>query len=84
MRIIAMAVAAGDPTVFVMNPKFSPLVAADLAPAIDGILFGVMMTGGSARAAPFNIPTAIWVRYNMVGLRTFWHLNTSLCLLTVV
>jgi hypothetical protein len=68
--IAAVAVAAGDATVPVMDPQLCALTAADLSGLVDGLALGVMVAAGALAAAAFNVPATRRVVDDMVSVRT--------------
>lgn len=68
-----MAVAAGDAAILIVDAEFGALIAADLATPINSFPLGVRMYARASCSTPFHVPSAVWIRYDVVGLRPFAH-----------
>ncbi len=66
-----MTVALSDPPILVVNPKLGSLISADLPATVNGSLFGVVVTGGAAATASFDVPPSFWVWDNMMAVWSF-------------
>ena len=75
---MAVAVAAGDAPVLVVNPELGALVLTGLPRRIYGFLFGVMVTGSALCAAAFDVPTIIAVGYDVVCFGAWCHFKNPL------
>lgn len=75
---MAVAVAAGDAPVLVVNPKLGPLVPTELPCRIYGLLFRVMATGSALCAAAFDVPPAFAVGYYVMCFGAWCHLKSLL------
>lgn len=73
IRIAAMAVAVGDLAIEIVDPQFGALIAADLSAATNGIALRLVVAACAACAAALDVPTAIAIRDDMVGLRSSNH-----------
>jgi hypothetical protein len=80
-RVAAVAVAAGDAAVLIVDAQLRALIAADGAAALDGFALGFVVAAGAFSAAAFHIPSPVRVRDDMVGLRPFTHRSGLLDLL---
>ena len=67
-RVVSMAVGTLDSTVFPVDNQFGSLITADLASSIDSLGLGVPVTTGTLTSTALNIPAAIGVRNNMMGV----------------
>jgi hypothetical protein len=73
VRVIAVAVAAGDTSITIVDTQFGRLVTADFPPPTNCILLRVVMAAGSATAAAFYIPTTVGVGNHMMCFRSLSH-----------
>lgn len=67
IRIVPVAVRAGDLPVLVMDLELRSLVAADLAGRVDGVLLLVEVTAGSLGTTALDVPTALRIGHDMMG-----------------
>jgi|UPI0005BDE0B3 hypothetical protein len=58
-----------------MDAQFRALVAAYLTAAVNCLRLGVEVAACALPTAAFYIPATSWVRYHMVGLRSFGHFD---------
>lgn len=72
IRITAVAVAATDFAILVVNAKFSTLRAAHFTPLVDCILLRIMVAAGALTTAALHVPAASGVRYNMMSFWAFF------------
>jgi hypothetical protein len=63
-----MTIRLGDLAVFAVDDKLGALIAAEFPGAINGLLFGVEVPGGSLGSASLHVPSAFRVRHHVVGL----------------
>ena len=70
-----MTIASGDPPVLIVYSQLSVLVATDCPTTVDRILFGTVVAAGASGAATLNVPAALRVRNDMMGLRSPGHGN---------
>lgn len=68
-----MAVAAGDAAILIVDAEFGALIAADLATSINSFPLGVSMYARASCSTPFHVPSAVWIRHDVVRLRSFAH-----------
>ncbi len=73
-----MAVTAGDPSVPVVDAKLGSLVAAHRTTTVYSLLLRLVVAGGAARAAAFDVPAPARVRNDVVGFGVLGH-DKSLC-----
>jgi hypothetical protein len=78
IRVAAVAVAASDPPIAVVNPEFGALTAADLPTLVDSLPLRVVVAAGAFAAAPLHIPAALRVADYMVGFGTLSHRSSNL------
>lgn len=66
IRIVSVAVTAGDAAIPIVDAQFGALITAYFAPAINGLRLGVKVAASAFPSAALHIPAASWVRYYMV------------------
>jgi hypothetical protein len=71
VRITAMAVAAADLTVEVMDSELCALITTDLPALVDSLTLRIVVTAGAFGPTPLYIPATLRVMDNVVGFRTF-------------
>jgi hypothetical protein len=70
MWIGAMAVAAANPSVLVMDTQLRTLIPADHAGLADGALVRVVVAAGALATAPLDVPAAAGTRHDVMCFRS--------------
>lgn len=67
-----MAIALGDSTVAVVNPKFRLLVSTDCAAMLNGLLLRLEMTARAFRPSALHVPSAARVGHDVMCFRSLF------------
>ena len=68
-----MTVASADLPILVVDPQFGILIPANLSTSLNRVLLGMVMAAGATGSTTFNVPAALRIRDDMMGLGSFGH-----------